>query len=134
MSIKSHLFLIFYFIVVITLCKILKKAKKLDEAKIAFTSAAAHELKTPLAIIENQCECIMENIAPEKNSEYVKSIYNESLRMNKLVATLLQYNRLASTESIAKERCDLIDISKRNITCLQCFFSSIIASATAFFE
>lgn len=111
----TFLFLIFYFIVVITLCKILKKAKKLDEAKIAFTSAAAHELKTPLAIIENQCECIMENIAPEKNSEYVKSIYNESLRMNKLVATLLQYNRLASTESIAKERCDLIDIINNEI-------------------
>lgn len=92
-----------------------KKAKKLEESKIAFTSAAAHELKTPLAVIENQCECIMENIAPEKNEEYVKSIYSESLRMNKLVATLLQYNRLASAESIKKEKCDLAEIAKAEI-------------------
>ena len=96
----------------ISLIVYFKKAKRLEDAKIAFTSAAAHELKTPLAVIENQCECIMENVAPEKNEEYVQSIYSESLRMNKLVATLLQYNRLASAESIQKEKCDLTEIVK----------------------
>ena len=96
----------------ITLIVYFRKARKLEESKIAFTSAAAHELKTPLAVIENQCECIMENVAPEKNEEYVRSIYSESLRMNKLVATLLQYNRLASAESIKKEKCDLSEMVK----------------------
>lgn len=104
-SLTANILLIVYF----------KKTNKLEESKIAFTSAAAHELKTPLAVIENQCECIMENIAPEKNAEYVKSIYDESLRMNKLVATLLQYNRLASADNIAKEKCDLAEIVNAEI-------------------
>ena len=116
----SMLFQTLYYFVLclianITLVIYFKKARKLEDSKIAFTSAAAHELKTPLAVIENQCECILENIAPEKNNDYVKSIYSESLRMNKLVATLLQYNRLASAESIKKEKCDLTEIVKAEI-------------------
>lgn len=87
--------------------KIYNKNKQLEQSRIAFTSAAAHELKTPIAIIANQCECILENVAPEKNGEYVHSVYSEALRMNKLVATLLQYNKLISTESIKRERADI---------------------------
>ncbi|MGN0522457.1 MAG: histidine kinase dimerization/phospho-acceptor domain-containing protein, partial [Eubacterium sp.] len=82
----------------ITVKKFYEKNKRMEESKQAFTSAAAHELKTPLAVIQNQCECVIENVAPQKNNEYINSIYEESLRMNKLVATLLQYNRLASCD------------------------------------
>ena len=115
MLIQSLYYLVLCLIANVSLTVYFKKAKKLEESKIAFTSAAAHELKTPLAVIENQCECIMENVAPGKNEEYVKSIYSESLRMNKLVATLLQYNRLASAESIKKEKCDLAEIVNTEI-------------------
>lgn len=86
------------------------KRKKLEENKTAFTSAAAHELKTPIAIIQNQCECIIENIAPEKNDEYVKSIYEETQKMSRLVSDLLNYNRLAQTEKLSVEKCDMKDI------------------------
>lgn len=115
MLIQSLYYLVLCLIANVSLIVYFKKAKKLEESKIAFTSAAAHELKTPLAVIENQCECIMENVAPEKNEEYVKSIYSESLRMNKLVATLLQYNRLVSADSITKEKCNLAEIVNTEI-------------------
>ena len=108
-------FTIFYCIAIIALKKYFNRSKKLEDTKTAFASAAAHELKTPLAVIENQCECIIENIAPEKNDEYINSIYTESLRMNKLVASLLQYNRLASTENIAKENCRLDELLNSEI-------------------
>jgi len=52
----------------------------------------------------------MENVMPEKNSEYVASIYEETRRMNKLVAILLQYNRLNSVKSISKENVDISEI------------------------
>lgn len=94
---------------------ILKKNQRMNEAKQAFTSAAAHELKTPIAVIQNQCECIMENVAPEKNDEYIASIYDESIRMNKLVMDLLQYNRLAMSSNIQKQRVCLSDIVKAEI-------------------
>lgn len=97
-------------IMLIAINLILKKNQRMNEAKQAFTSAAAHELKTPIAVIQNQCECVMENVAPEKNEEYIASIYDESLRMNKLVMDLLQYNRLAMSSNIEKQRVNLSDI------------------------
>lgn len=102
-------------IMLIAINLILKKNQRMNEAKQAFTSAAAHELKTPIAVIQNQCECIMENVAPEKNSDYIASIYDESIRMNKLVMDLLQYNRLAMSSSIAKQRVNLSDIAKAEV-------------------
>lgn len=95
--------------------KFYSKRKAAIVAKDTFTSAAAHELKTPLAIIQNQCEFILEDIAPEKNQEYIESIYGESLRMNKLVIKLLQYNRLATETKIAKEKINLSDITNAEI-------------------
>ena len=86
------------------------KKKNLDKAVNSFSVAAAHELKTPLAVIQNQCECIMESIAPEKNEEYIKSIYDESLRMNELVINMLEYSRITSDGYVKKEKCDLCEI------------------------
>ncbi|MCH5320451.1 MAG: HAMP domain-containing histidine kinase [Eubacterium sp.] len=95
--------------------KLYKKSARMEESKQSFTSAAAHELKTPLAVIQNQCECVIENISPQKNGEYISSIYAESLRMNKLVATLLQYNRIASADRVDKEKCSLSDIISNEV-------------------
>lgn len=100
---QSIMFLIAVIILLAGANILFTKNKRLNEARLAFTSAAAHELKTPIAVIQNQCECVLENVAPEKNQEYISSIYSESLRLNKLVATLLQYNRLAFAASISKQ-------------------------------
>ncbi len=91
------------------------KNKKLEQNKSAFTSAVAHELKTPVAIIQNQCECILENIAPEKNELYIKSIYEETKKMNELVTNLLQFNRLSQTEKITLEKCDFKELVEKEI-------------------
>lgn len=65
-NIISVYFIIFYLIAIISLTIYFKKRKKLEDVKKAFTGAAAHELKTPLSVIENQCEYIMENVLPRK--------------------------------------------------------------------
>ena len=89
----------FAFVLISCVASILyDKNKRLAESKRAFTSAAAHELKTPLAVIQNQCECIMENIS---------SIYDEALRMNGIVQSLLTFNRLADADKVEKTACDL---------------------------
>lgn len=111
----SIVFLILYFLFFFIFRKAYLISEQNERIKTAFTSAAAHELKTPLAVIENQCECIMENVAPDKNAEYMNSIYSESLRMNKLVASLLQYNRLATANKIRKEENDLSEILNSEI-------------------
>lgn len=84
-----------------------KTTARLEKAKYTFTNAAAHELKTPLAVIENQCECILEKVNEQKNEEYVNIIYNESLKMTKLLNNLLQYNKLSLCSYIDKEKIEL---------------------------
>lgn len=100
------------------------KSRRLDNAASAFTSAAAHELKTPLAVIQNQCECIMENIAPQKNEEYVKSIYDEALKMNALVMNILQYTKLTKDGKIKKEKCNLCKTVKEEAEKYKAFAES----------
>ena len=100
------------------------KKKRLEDAKNTLTSATAHELKTPISIIQNQCECIMENIAPEKNEEYIQSIYNESLRMNKIVAGFLQYNRLVQSDELQMVETDLTKLVNDEILKYQSLFYS----------
>ncbi len=111
----AFLFAVAGIIFYIMCMKVINKSQKLDEAKSTFISGASHELKTPLAVIQNQCECIMENIAPEKNDEYLKSIYDEALRMNGIVSSLLSYSRLTQITAVKKERCNLSELLREEV-------------------
>ncbi len=93
--------------------RVINKSEKLEEAKATFISAASHELKTPIAVIQNKCECLMEDIAAEKKTAYLNSIHNEALRMNDIVTSLLNYNRITQMIHIEKERCNLSELLKQ---------------------
>lgn len=95
--------------------KVINKSERLDKAKSTFISAASHELKTPIAVIQNQCECIMEKVAPEKDGDYVKSIYDEALRMDSIVTSLLSYNKISQLTEINKESCNLSALLRQEV-------------------
>lgn len=107
------MYLIVAVVIIFVALKLYNKSERLNESRKAFTSAAAHELKTPLAVIQNQCECVLENIAPQKNEEYVRSIHDEALRMNGIVSSLLTFNRLTNADKVHKEKCNLSEIVKK---------------------
>ncbi len=109
------LFAVATVVILIVATRMYNKNLSMRESKRAFTSAAAHELKTPLAVIQNQCECVLDGIAPEKNTEYISSIYSEALRMNEIVKTLLTFNRLSDTEKVSKTHCNLSELVKSEI-------------------
>lgn len=117
------LFVILGAVIMFASNKLYDKNRQLEKTRIAFTGAAAHELKTPLAVISNQCECILEDIAPEKNREYVSSIYDEAKRMNRLVMSLLQYNRVSTLDKISKEKADLAALAKTEAEKYESVFS-----------
>ncbi len=95
--------------------KLYDRQKNLELSKRAFISAAAHELKTPLAVIQNQCECVLDSINPEKNGEYVKSVYDEAVRMNSIVMQLLTFNRISDLTEVKKEKCNLSQLAREEI-------------------
>ena len=60
----------------------------------AFTRAAAHELKTPLAVLRAHGEALKEDIDPARRGEYLDVVLSESDRMAALVGRLLALSRL----------------------------------------
>ncbi|MEE1504127.1 MAG: HAMP domain-containing sensor histidine kinase [Acutalibacteraceae bacterium] len=113
--VETFLFLFVCVILLLVLRYFNKKNIELYSAKLSFIKASSHELKTPLAIIDNRCELILGNISPLKKTEYVNSIYKESRYMNNLVSKLLQYSNIASKTDIIKKTNDLIKIIGREL-------------------
>lgn len=94
---QTILFFVAGIAIYFTFNKLFDKNEKLNQTRQTFTSAAAHELKTPITIINNQCECLIEGVAPEKMQEYISNIYSQNRHLSMLVNNLLQYNRIDNT-------------------------------------
>ncbi len=73
----------------------------------AFTRAAAHELKTPLAVLRTHAEALGEDIAPDRRQEYLGIVVEESDRMAALVSSLMDLSRLENGGPIQREPLDL---------------------------
>lgn len=78
----------------------------------AFTRAAAHELKTPLAILRAHAESLKEDIDPAKREEYLDVVLSETDRMAALTAALLDLSRLERGEALNREPVELSDLVK----------------------
>lgn len=76
------------------------------EREREFTRSAAHELKTPLAVIRTHAEALREDIDAGKRGQYLDIVLDESDRMARLVAQLLELYRLGDG-AIAKEPLEL---------------------------
>src|SRR5699024_10297671 len=70
--------------------------RQLDKLRNDFISNVSHELRTPLLLLQGYSEAIVDDLAEsatEKN-ELAQIIYDESLRMNRLVNELLDISRM----------------------------------------
>ncbi|MEH7883098.1 ATP-binding protein [Bacillus sp. JJ1609] len=82
--------------------------RKLDKLREDFIANVSHELRTPISMMQGYSEAIVDDIAQtdEEKKEMAKVIYDESLRMGRLVNELLDLARmeaghiLLSVESI----------------------------------
>lgn len=79
----------------------------------AFSRAAAHELKTPLAVLRTHAEALREDIAPEKREAYLDTILDESDRMAALVEQLLALSRLEASAPLARAPLELSDLVRQ---------------------
>ena len=69
-------------------------ARHAEQARQAMTSAIAHELKTPIAVMSSYAEALQERIDPEKQGYYLDVIRQEANRMDRMVLELLDLSRL----------------------------------------
>ena len=66
----------------------------IETLKTDFFSNVSHEIKTPLAVIQNHAELLrMENLT-DAQREYADTIYQSSRRLSDLISNILKLNKL----------------------------------------
>lgn len=94
----------------------LEYARNAEKSRREMTSAIAHELKTPIAVLSSYAEALQENIDAEKQSHYLTVIREETAKMDQMVLELLDLSRLeAGKYKLKRENIDLEALAKEII-------------------
>jgi two-component system sensor histidine kinase ResE len=92
--------------------------RKLDKLRKDFIANVSHELRTPISMLQGYSEAIVDDVAEteEEKKEMAKVIYDESLRMGRLVNELLDLARMeAGHIQLTIEDVDLTSFINRII-------------------
>lgn len=90
----------------------IRKQQMINKNQKMLTRAIAHELKTPLSIIQGYCEGIQNQKSEEKKKEYMNIIIEESKEMNELVLDMLELSKLENQSYILDiEEIELVELT-----------------------
>ena len=90
--------------------------RRLDKLRKDFIANVSHELRTPIAMLQGYSEAIVDDIASsdEEKKEVAQIIYDESLRMGRLVNELLDLARMeAGHNELHYSKIHLQDFGQR---------------------
>jgi hypothetical protein len=69
--------------------------KQMEQLKDEMVSAVSHEMRTPLTAMLGYIEYMLENdVPPDRQQEYLRTVFNESERLNELIGNFLDMQRL----------------------------------------
>ena len=99
----------------------MERARELERQRLAFFSAASHELKTPMTTIAGFSDGILDGtIPPDKERAALQTISSETRRLSRLVRRMLDLSRLQSAENVtAQEQCDVSEVMLRVLVSLE---------------
>lgn len=89
---------------------------KLEKLRRDFVANVSHEIRTPLSMLQGYSEALLDDIvaSPEERKELVQVIYDESLRMGRLVNDFLDMARMeAGHVELNLQEVDLRQVVKR---------------------
>lgn len=76
-----------------------EELSSVETLKTDFISNVSHEIKTPLAVMQNYSQLLQsENITDEERIEYAASITSASERLSSLITNILRLNRLENQQ------------------------------------
>ncbi len=97
-----------------------KELSSIETLRTDFISNVSHELKTPLAIIQNYGTMLQQPGLPEEQRrEYAKTVTDASRRLANLITNILKLNKLEN-QQIYPER-EVFDLGEQLCECLLAF-------------
>lgn len=75
--------------------KMTEELGNIETLRVDFFSNVSHEIKTPIAVIQNSAEMLKKGGLPEeRQQEYISTITEASKRLNSLITNILKLNKL----------------------------------------
>lgn len=75
--------------------RMVEELGSIETLKTEFFSNVSHEIKTPLAVMQNTAELLRnEGLSPIQRQEYVENIIQASKRLSNLITNILKLNKL----------------------------------------
>ncbi|AQX53880.1 ATP-binding protein [Priestia flexa] len=94
----------------------MSEERKLDKLRKDFIANVSHELRTPISMLQGYSEAIIDDIASteEEKKEITQVIYDESLRMGRLVNELLDLARMeAGHVQLHVAEIEMVELAER---------------------
>ncbi|MBP5417717.1 MAG: hypothetical protein J6Y58_09380 [Clostridiales bacterium] len=101
------------------------RRKELESQKDMFFSAASHELKTPVTILEGQLRGMIDGVEPyTDHEEYLPRALGTVKRMESLINEILIASRMQSGKEIVAARVDMVQLLEEKMEECEDLFES----------
>lgn len=107
-------------VIIDCLNRMAKELSGIETLRTDFISHVSHELKTPLAVIQNYAAMLRQPALPEdRRQEYAQTVMDASKRLAGLVTDILKLNKLENQQIYPAQ--DVFDVGEQLCECLLAF-------------